>query len=191
MGHIANEMIRLAVESVVSGNVELANRVIAMDDEVDVLERETIQRTIFSLGMGAPVASDLMILAATLNVIGEVEKVADDAVKLARRATKLVGHFPAEMKLALSQMGEASGRMFGAALRLYSDYSPELAEEVIRGDKEVDTQYKSATNCVLKLIEMNPDRTEHLVRTIEAFHALEHVADRAVAIATRLRMQYL
>ncbi len=190
MGHIANEMIRLAVESIVSGDLDLAQRVIAMDDEVDLLESETLQRTIATMGMNAPVASDLMMLAGTLNVIGEVEKVADDAVKLARRATKLVGHFPAEMKLALSQLGEASSKMFSSALRLYSEYSDELASEVIHGDKAIDTQYTTARGRVFKLIQQNPDNTEHLVRTIEAFHALEHVADRSVQIAVRLRMQY-
>ncbi len=190
MGSIANEMIRLAVESVVNGDLELAERVIGMDDEVDILEREAIHKTIRSMGLEAPVASDLMMLTATLTVIGEVEKVADDAVKLARRATKLIGFFPAEMKLGISQMGEASAKMFAASLRLYSDFSHDLAKEVIHGDKEIDTQYKAARDRVIELIQRNPENTAHLVRTIGAFQALEHVADRAVEIANRLVRQY-
>lgn len=190
MGGMARDMIRLAIEAVLSGDVTLAKRVIASDDDVDALEKETMRTVVMSVGLEAPVASDLMLLVATMGVIGEIEKVADDAVKLARRATKLAGYFPAEMKLALNQMGEASNRMFTSAIKLYVDYSPELAEDIVQADEAVDKQYVEARTRVFELIRKDPGETEHLVRTIEAFHALEHVADHAVEIARRLRLQY-
>ena len=138
----------------------------------------------------SPVAADLRFLVSTLGVVSEIEKVGDDAVKLARRATKLSGQFPPEMRVALLELGEAARRSFNSSIRLFSDYSTELSVEIVRGDKEIDTAYSQARNKVFNLIQQNPEATEHLVRTIEAFHALEHVADHAVAIAVRLRMVY-
>lgn len=190
MAGIANDMVRLAVEAVISGDVELARRVIAMDDEVDSLEKDTLNATVRAVGLEAPVASDLRMLVCTLGVIGEVEKIADDAVKLARRSAKLTGHFPAEMKLALHQLGEEARRVFAAAMRLYVEYSTELAKEIVSSDEAIDGQYVQARNRVFDLIRDNPQETEHLVRTIEAFHALEHVADHAVEIASRMRMHH-
>lgn len=190
MAGIANDMVRLAVEAVISGDVELARSVIAMDDEVDSLEKETLNATVRAVGLEAPVASDLRMLVCTLGVIGEVEKIADDAVKLARRSAKLTGHFPAEMKLALHQLGEEARRVFAASMRLYVEYSTELAEEIVSSDEAIDGQYVKARNRVFDLIRDNPQETEHLVRTIEAFHALEHVADHAVEIASRMRMHH-
>lgn len=190
MGGIAAEMVRLAVEAVISGNSELAKTVIDMDDEVDALEKATLNETVRAVALEAPVASDLRMLVCTLGVIGEVEKIADDAVKLARRSTKLTGHFPAEMKLALHQLGEEARKVFAASLRLYVEYSPELAKDTISSDEEIDGQYVRARNRVFDLIRESPQETEHLVRTIEAFHALEHVADHAVEIASRLRMHH-
>lgn len=188
MGEDANEMVRLAAEATMIGDVELAKRVIAADDEVDRLEREAVHSTVMTVLQEAPVARDLRFLISTLGVVGEVERVGDDAVKLARRATKLTGQFPGEMRLALNEMGELARASFASALRLYCDYSPELAAEIIRGDKAIDTAYSQARNRVFKLIQENPAATEHLVRTIECFHALEHVADHAVSIAVRIRM---
>lgn len=188
MGGIAGDMVRLAVEAVISGDIEQARRVIEMDDEVDDLEKETLNATVLAVGLEAPVASDLRLLVCTLGVIGEVEKIADDAVKLARRSTKLTGHFPAELKLALHQLGEEARRLFASAMRLYVEYTPELAHDIVAGDEAVDGHYVQARNRVFDLIRENPVETEHLVRTIEAFHALEHVADHAVEIARRLRM---
>lgn len=190
MAGIANDMVRLAVEAVISGDIELARSVIAMDDEVDSLEKETLNATVRAVGLEAPVASDLRMLVCTLGVIGEVEKIADDAVKLARRSAKLTGHFPAEMKLALHQLGEEARRVFAASMRLYVEYSTELAEEIVSSDEAIDGQYVKARNRVFDLIRDNPQETEHLVRTIEAFHALEHVADHAVEIASRMRMHH-
>lgn len=190
MWGIAGDMVRLAVESVISGDTELARRVVEMDDEVDVIEEATLGETVRAVALEAPVASDLRMLVCTLGVIGEVEKVADDAVKLARRATKLSGHFPAEMKLALHQLGEEARRMFASAMRLYVEYNSELAREVVHSDVAVDGQYVRARDRVFDLIRESPQDTAHLVRTIEAFHALEHVADHAVEIATRLRMHH-
>jgi len=188
MGGIAGDMVRLAVEAVISGDIEQARRVIEMDDEVDALEKETLNATVMAVALEAPVAGDLRLLVCSLGVIGEVEKIADDAVKLARRSTKLTGHFPAELKLALHQLGEEARRLFASAMRLYVEYTPELAHEIVAGDEAVDGHYVHARNRVFDLIRENPVETEHLVRTIEAFHALEHVADHAVEIARRLRM---
>ena len=188
MGAIAADMSRLAVDAVLNGNVELANHVIGMDDEVDELEKSILNKTVSAVALETPVASDLRMLVSTLGITGELEKVGDDAVKLARRATRLTGHFPAELKVALMDLGEAACRAFATSLRLYSDYDEDMAIAVIRSDKQIDGQYVNARNRVLDLIQKNPSETEHLVRTIDAFHALEHIADHAVEIATRLRL---
>ncbi|MFY9233245.1 MAG: phosphate signaling complex protein PhoU [Fimbriimonadaceae bacterium] len=190
MGGVARDMVKMAVDAALNGEIELAAEVIRMDDEVDRLEEELVQKTVLVVMREQPVGADLRHLAATLGVIGEIEKVADDAVKLARRATKLSTSFPAEMKAALVAMGEVARTAFASSLMLYSEYDDAHAHEIIRSDKEVDMQYRSAREKVFALIKKNPDATEQLVRTIEIFHALEHVADHAVEIAARLQLHH-
>lgn len=188
MGTEAAEMTRMAVDAVIAGDASLAHEVIRMDDLVDNLERQALLAAVGTVMQEAPVAADLRFLISTIGIIGEIEKAGDDAVKLARRATKLTGVFPSEMKVALSELGELSRRSFTSSLRLYADYSNELAEEIIHLDMEVDQTYARARNRVFELIKQDPASTEHLVRTIDAFHALEHVADHAVAIAQRMKI---
>jgi len=190
MGGDANEMVRLAVDATLNGDLLVAQQVIELDDRVDEYERNAVNKTVLAVMQESPVAADLRFLISTLGVVGEIEKVGDDAVKLARRATKLSGQFPSEMRLALVELGDSARRSFNSSIRLYSEYSLALQEEIVHGDKKIDTAYSHARNKVFALIQQNPDATEHLVRTIEAFHALEHVADHAVAIAVRLKMLY-
>ncbi|HVL40048.1 MAG TPA: phosphate signaling complex protein PhoU [Fimbriimonadaceae bacterium] len=190
MGGMACDMVRMAVDAAMNGEIELAGEVIRSDDEVDFLEDDTVNRAVLLVMQEAPVGRDLRFLAATLGIIGEIEKVADDACKLARRSTKLQGSFPAEMKSALLEIGEQARQAFASSLRLYAEYDDALATQIIKSDKEIDGQYKAARNRLFELIKKNPDATEHLVRTIEIFHALEHVADHAVEIAGRLKLHY-
>ncbi|RYG36591.1 phosphate signaling complex protein PhoU [bacterium] len=190
MGNDAQEMVRLAVEATINGDDSLAEQVIEADDRVDDLERSVFNRTLITVLQEAPVANDLRLLISTLAVVSEIEKVGDDAVKLARRATKLHGVFPSEMRRALTELGDQSRRLLAASIRLYTEYSSSLAQEIILGDHEVDMAYTNARKAVLGLIRSQPENSEHLVRTMESFHALEHVADRAVAIAVRMQMAY-
>lgn len=190
MGGRVNELVKLAVDAALSGDLEMAQKVITDDDEIDLLEQEIHRRTVLTVLQEAPVAADYKFLVSALGVVGEVEKAADDAVKLARRVKKLSGQFPSELKVALMELGDESRRMFASALKLFTDYSPELAAEIIANDKEVDTRYSHARNRVIEMIRENPENTESLIRTIDSFHALEHVADHAVEIARRMKMLY-
>lgn len=190
MGGVALDMVKMAVDAALNGEIELAAEIVRIDDEVDRLEEDLVQKTVLVVMQESPVGSDLRLLAATLGVIGEIEKVADDAVKLARRANKLSTEFPAEMKSALSEMGEIARHMFASAMRLYTDYDEGLAKQIVKSDKDMDTRYRTARDRVFGLIRKNPDATEQLVRTIEIFHALEHVADHAVEIAGRLQIHH-
>lgn len=188
MGAKVNDLVKAAIDAVLNGDLELAHRVIADDDEIDKFEHEMHRRTVLTVLQESPVASDFRFLVSALGVVGEIEKAADDAVKLARRARKLSGYFPAEMRVALVQLGEQSRQMFNSSIRLFADYSDELAGEIIAADESVDTAYTRARNTVIDMIRANPENTDHLVRTIDSFHALEHIADHAVEIAKRLQM---
>lgn len=190
MGGRVNDLIKLAVDAALAGDQELAQKVITDDDEIDLLEQEIHRRTVLTVLQEAPVAADYRFLVSALGVVGEVEKAADDAVKLARRVKKLSGQFPSELKVALMELGEESRRMFSSALKLFTEYSPELAAEIIANDKDIDTRYSQARNRVIEMIRENPENTDGLVRTIDSFHALEHVADHAVEIARRMKMLY-
>lgn len=190
MGNIALDMIENAIQATLTGNSELAEEAILKDDEVDELEESVIKSTVLLVLQESPVASDLKLLTSTLGVIGEFEKIADDAVKLARRAAKIQSEFPGEMRTALMEMGVASRKALSSALRLYTAYDQALAEEIIESDETIDKMYAVACHRVTELIQENPAQTAQLLKIIDIFHALEHVADRAVAISKRLRVHY-
>ncbi|MFQ3678075.1 MAG: phosphate uptake regulator PhoU, partial [Fimbriimonadaceae bacterium] len=136
------------------------------------------------------VGHDLRFLASTLRVIGEIEKIADDAVKLARRGAKLGGQIPVDMKITLSDLGETGRQMLGAALRLYDDYSGDLDREIVELERQTDDVYFKAKQNLVETMRANPQSAEVAVRTMECLQALEHVADRASEITKHLRTHF-
>ncbi|HRF58536.1 MAG TPA: phosphate signaling complex protein PhoU [Fimbriimonadaceae bacterium] len=190
MGNLASDMASRAIEAVQTSDTTLAAAVAAQDDEVDRIEEDTIRSCVQLVMQESPVAGDLRFLTATLGIIGEIEKVADDAVKLARRASRFQGQFPGEFRAPLHEMGRDARQAFASALRLYTAYDPELAQEIIASDERVDKSYSAARQRAIELMKTSPGSTEILVRTIDSFHALEHIADRAVAIAKRMQVHY-
>jgi phosphate transport system protein len=188
MGSAVDDMVRQACQAALNGDVALANEVIAQDDSVDRMEDEIILKSMSLAVMESPVAGDLRMLAATLGVVGEIEKAADHAVKLAGRSIRLKAAFPAELKLLLSELGELARHAFGSAMRLYAEYDDALAAAIIDGDEKIDEKYAAARANVVEMIVRTPESAEALVKSLDAIHTMEHVADQAVEIAQRLRI---
>lgn len=187
MAEIASDMVRRAIETATRGDPGLADAIIVTDDEVDRLEEQAIQDTILAVMQEAPVASDLRFLVGTLEVIHEIEKVADDATKLARRAAKLATSFPGELKAPLHQIGELARQAFGLAMKQYLSYDPAVDADLHAIEAEVDGRYDHVRRALLERISESPEAARVLLRTIEVFRAVEHVSDRAVEIAARMR----
>jgi len=187
MGSHANEMVRLAVRSAIERDTVLASNVVAMDDILDRMELATTEHIVTTLLREAPVAHDLLYLTSMLGIIGDIEKVGDDATKLARRVGKLGGEFPTELRRALSDIDKKARENLGMALRLCCDYSDEQALALVAADDTVDMAYKDSRDAVMELMKANPENLRQLVRTNDLFRAIEHVSDRAVDIAKRLR----
>lgn len=190
MGNIALDMIQNAVDAIANRDSEKASLVVAADDEVDELKTSLIRETLVLVLQSNPVAADFRFLTSSLSIIGEVERVADEAVKLSKRYLKLGIPFPAELRLPLLELGKHARVAFAASLRLFTEYSSQAFDEVGAAEKQIDSEFKKARRKVFELIRNEPAATEELIRVIEVFHALEHVGDLSAEIAKALKLHY-
>jgi phosphate transport system protein len=190
LGSLVLEMVSVSTRIAIEDNDSLTSKVMAWEDEVDHVERDLVRQVIERLARESNPAGDLLLLTATLFLINELEKIADEATKLASRVSKLRGEFPFEMKDLLQDMSKLAQGNLRDSLRLYSQYSRLAASEIIARDDDVDRAFKTSRNILLTKIQEDPSNTRHLLRCLEIFHALEHVSDRAADIARRLQNCY-
>lgn len=175
------------VEGAVSDNTPLLQKVIAADPEIDEFEERAMKMVYELTVMQAPVSRDARFLMGTLAIVGELEQAGDDAVKLARRASKMGGRFREDLHAPLGALAESVVQLMSEAMALYQEYDDAKAQEIIESDNMIDSAYKRARKRILEIADSEATLNRDLFRTIEIFHALEHFADHAVEIAKRLR----
>ena len=187
MSTIVTDMVLTAVEAAITEDPELAAQVVTRDEELDNLEEAAMRKVTDLVVLQAPVSKDARFLRASLAVVGELEQAGDDAVKLARRVRKIGAHFPAEFRMPLGALAESVVQMIHDVVVLVEHFDDDEAQRIIDSDGQIDGAYKQARTRVFELIEGGQDFDRQMLRTIEIFHSLEHVADHAVEIARRMR----
>ena len=190
MGSLVLEMVSLSTRMVLEDNEALADKVMAWEEEVDLTERNIVERVLQTLATNSSALAELPFLSATLFLVNELEKIGDEATKLTSRLQKLKGEFPYEMHELLREMSILAQANLRESLRLYSQYSHEAARGVVDRDDAVDIAFKTSRNVLLGMIQDDPVRSRQFLRCIEVFHALEHVSDRAADIAKRMEACY-
>ena len=174
--------LRGCLNSLTNQDVELADEVIAFDDEVDqsyLAIEEGIQSL---LARQTPVAVDLRLVLATLHINLHLERMADYCVTVAK-LTKLVHDVTPDTTLleAFDEMGARAEEMIRVALASFSERNVEEAEGLVDLDELIDRGNRRVVNHVLEL-GSDPEMREWGLRMIVVSRCLERIGDHAVDI---------
>jgi phosphate transport system protein len=181
-GDLVLRALRGALRALVQQDVELADEVIAFDDEVDA-RYLTIEEGIQSLlARQTPVAVDLRLVLAVLHVNLHLERMADYCVTVAK-LTKLVHGTAPEPALVESfvDMGARAEEMIRASLESFAERDVASAEELVELDELIDRANRRVVHHVLSL-GADPDLREWGLRMIVVSRCLERIGDHAVDI---------
>jgi phosphate transport system protein len=175
--------VRGAVEALVTGDTELADEVIAFDDDIDDVYMRTQEAVELLLARQTPVASDLRLVLAILHSNVHLERMGDLCTTIAK-LTKLSADLPPDDVLltAFREMGERCEEMIGIALRSLHERDATLAESLIQLDELIDL---SNRRVVSRLLELGPENLEWGLRAILVSRCLERIGDNAVDIGER------
>jgi phosphate transport system protein len=181
-GDLVLRALRGALGALEHQDVELADEVIAFDDEVDdayLAIEEGIQSL---LARQTPVAVDLRTVLAILHVNLHLERMADYCVTVAK-LTKLVAGVPADQTLveAFDEMGARAEEMIRVALDSFAERDVERAESLVELDELIDRANRRAVEQVIAL-GGDEERREWGLRMIIVSRCLERIGDHAVDI---------
>ncbi|MBA3433849.1 MAG: phosphate signaling complex protein PhoU [Actinobacteria bacterium] len=172
--------LRGAAEALVTGDAELADEVIAFDDDIDDVYLRTERAIELLLARQTPVASDLRLVLAILHSNLHLERMGDLCTTIAK-LTKLSADLPADYVLleAFREMGERGQEMIRIALDALHQRDAGLAESLLELDELID---RSNRRVVARLLELAPENLEWGLRAIVASRCLERIGDHAVDI---------
>jgi len=169
-----------------SGDCDLADRVLAADDEIDDMLVSLAERCYDLLVRQAPVASDLRLVVSVLRILSDLERVGDLCLRIVKLAPQqaLMASEPATFDILL-EMGSEASRLFAAAVQAWSTGDVTIAKGLEERDDALDRQYAILTERVMRL--EGPHAVPIAIQTIAAGRAFERIADHSVMIGERLR----
>lgn len=178
--------VRDATESLLTGNVLVAERVITQDAVIDAA-RERIEDEGFALlSLQQPVAGDLRTIVSALRMITELERMGDLAAHVAKIARLRVPEVavPAEAEPTIRRMAEVAGDMVAEIARVIEERDVEGAAALARADEEMDGLRRASFR------ELLGEDWQHGIEAAVDLALLgryyERIADHAVSIANRV-----
>ena len=186
MGSYVAQMLSLSMQALVRQDLNLAQRVIAMDDTADEMDFQIEQKCMRLLARQQPVSRDLRIIGTGLKVITDLERIGDFAVDIAKTARRLAIEPHFRPLLDLSKMSAAVEWMVRESIHAYVEHDLDLVTQVIARDDEVDECYDRMFTELLDLMERDPSVIRQATWLLHVGRFLERIADHAVNVAERV-----
>jgi phosphate transport system protein len=185
-GALVLRVLRGALNALGQRDVELADDVIAFDDDVDRRYLE-IEETIQSLlARQTPVATDLRLVLALLHMNLHLERMADYSVTIAK-LTKLVADVEGDpmLLLTLQEMGDRAEEMIRVALDAFANRDLAAAESLVDLDELIDRSNRRFVERVVEVVG-EPGLREWVLRMVIVSRTLERIGDHAVDIGEQV-----
>ena len=186
MGAYVVEMLRLSMEAMVKQDVNLARKVIAMDDTADEMDLQIEGICMRLLGHQQPLSKDLRIIGTALKIITDLERIGDFAVDIAKTARRLATQEYFKPLIHLSEMARTAEHMVRDAVEAYVDLNLDLVAQVIEEDDTIDRLYDELFTELLEAMERDPQLIRQAVWFLHVARFLERVGDHAVNVAERV-----
>ena len=182
MASHAESAVKQALDALASRDAALAESVREGDHVVDQYELEIDEQSIQLLAK-APLASDLRLITVAMKVCQNLERVGDEATKIAKKAIELSEAAPLKLSLPISQMAELVLGLLRTSLDAFVNNQPAVARALIPQDKAVDALNRQIhQGLVDKMIE-DPSTVQRCLAWMVVAKSLERVGDHAKNVA--------
>ena len=184
MGGLVEEQITRAMEALISGDMDLMERVIADDHRVNALEVDLDESCSHIIARRQPAAGDLRLLITVIKTITDLERIGDEAEKIARMA-KLIHsagrlHMP---RMDLSNVADRALAMLRQSLDAFARLDVSEAMAVVRQDSAVDDQFRAIMRQLITFMMEDPRTITRSLEILFIAKAIERIGDHSKNMA--------
>jgi len=184
MGGLVERQLSTATRGFVTHDTGLAEEVLAVETEVNRLELAIDEECVHIIARRQPAARDLRLLIGIMKAGTDLERVGDEACKIAK-ITALTAAFPIPENgyAGVQNMRDLVIRMLNTTLDAFARLDLDAAYEVIAADADVDAGFVAIDRALLREIAEQSDYVERSVNTVWTARALERIGDHAKNIS--------
>lgn len=183
LGAMVEERVYVAIKALETRDADAAKKIIISDHEIDEMEVEIEEECLKILALYQPVAIDLRFLTAVIKINNDLERIADEAVNIAKRVSIIAKREKLDISFNYSLMAGKAEYMLKKSLDAFVNLDIDLALKVCILDDEVDEMQRKAYDRIKQAIGEYPDRVGYLINLLLISHHLERIADHGTNIA--------
>jgi phosphate transport system protein len=180
MGGLVEQQVERAMQGLASGEMFVIDQVIANDHKVNLLEVELDEACSHIIARRQPAASDLRMVMAVIKTITDLERVGDEAKKIAKMAKRI--HDADKGFVPRIEMRHAAGlaaNMLHKALDAFARLDAHAAADVVREDAEVDREFKSIMRQLITFMMEDPRTISSSIEILFIAKSIERIGDHS------------
>ncbi|MDT4330453.1 phosphate signaling complex protein PhoU [Methylomonas sp. MED-D] len=180
MGGLVEEQVDLATKAFMSYDMESADQVVLQDHQVDTLEKEIDHECTDIMARRQPAAYDLRMLIATIKIITDLERIGDEATRIARMVMRLEGtDYYQDKYYEIEHLLNLVKGMLNGALDAYARNDVEEVIAITAQDAKVDREYNSITRQLITQMMEDPRNITRALDMLWTARALERIGDHS------------
>jgi phosphate transport system protein len=184
MGGMAQRQVNDAISALVDADINKADQVVRGDSSVNAMEMSIDEECIRILARRQPAASDLRLVIAVTKAITDLERIGDEASKIARQAIALNQDGAAPRGyIEVRHIGGHVCKMLQDALDAFARLDIDMAQDVVRMDRTVDLEYGTAMRELVTFMMEDPRSITRVLNIMWSLRALERIGDHARNLA--------
>ena len=187
MGGLVEKQVSDSINALLDADSALAASVQDNDRRINQMESGIDEEIIRILARRQPAASDLRMIIAIGKSITDLERMGDEAAKIARAAVSLCeeGESPRGY-LECRHIGNQVRLMIHEALDAFAHFDANQAFKVMQADAEIDIEYKTATRALVTYMMEDPRAISRVLNVMGVLRSLERIGDHARNISEQL-----
>jgi phosphate transport system protein len=190
MSGLTERNLALAMRALVERDDNLCATVEAEDSQIDHLEIQIDEMVITYMATHGPIARDCRLMLTASKISNNLERIADQATKIARRARELNTEPLLKPLIDIPLMADIAQEMLRDSITAYVDANHELAVEIIARDRSVDSINKQLARELTSFMVEDPKTITRALNLMTVAKAIERVADHATNIAEEVFYLY-
>ena len=174
MGGIVQKQVTDAVESLLEGNTQIAEAVREKEIDVDAMEVMIDEECTQVIARRQPAASDLRLVISIIKMVADLERIGDEASKIAKMALKLSEQGKAPRGyVEIRHICNHVSKMLNGALDAFARFDVDMALQTIKTDETVDAEYRSALRSLMTFMMEDPRSITQIQSVMWVLRALE------------------
>jgi phosphate transport system protein len=183
MGAKVEESIRLSLKSIMDRDSDLAKKVIQSDRDINDLEIEVDEICHRLLALHQPMAGDMRFITSAMKINSDLERQADLAVNMAKRALTLNQEAQLKPFIDIPRLANITLEMVKVSLDSLVNRDPQMARQVCERDDEADDLNDLIIRDLISYMLENPANIKRALDIIQVSRDLERIADHATNVA--------